>query len=1345
MSRMKKEFGEYYLGLDIGTDSVGWAVTDLNYKLLKLNRKALWGVRLFESGNTAAERRTFRAARRRLQRRNERIRILQELFAEEISKVDMGFYQRLQDSKYWHDDKKEDQKNSLFHDLGFDDKTYHDTYKTIYHLRKDLIENTAPHDVRLVYLAIHHILKHRGHFLFEGDDMDSFASIHDTLHLLEQHLKDEYDADIVFDDMVEIENILKNRELTITNKKKKLAMCISIDLDHKKLLSGIINLISGGTESINNLYMDDSLKDAEISKISFTNYDDIQDKLEEILGERYFLLNLLKAIYDWSIFSTILNGHAFLSEAKVAVYEEHREDLRLLKKVVRQYCPEEYAEIFRSEKEKVNYSAYVGISKNNGAKNRPDKTCVQADLLKYLANKLKGIQTDDPDYQYVMERIENGTFLPKQVNSDNGVIPNQVHKKELKLILKNAENYLPFLTCIDDTGYSVSEKIIQLFEFRIPYYVGPLNDSHKSDDSRQCWVVRTPGKIYPWNFEEKVDVEESASNFITRMTNKCTYLIGEDVLPKQSLLYSQFMVLNELNNLKINGEPISVELKQKIFNEKFMLGKKVTGKSLKIYLKKEGIIEESDELSGFDIDFKSTLASQRDFNRILKDKAGNTDMVEEIIKWIVLFGDDKRLLKSRITRAYGSLLDDEQVKEILKLKYSGWGRLSKKMLKGIMHIDKTTGEASSIITMMWNTNDNLMELLTDRYDYLGQIKLHNDEQQDTTTLSYDAVEKLYVSPSVKRSIWQTITIVKELEHIMGHPPKKVFVEMARSHEESKRTESRKNQLLALYKNCKDESRDWYNEINDKWSDSDLRSKKLYLYYTQMGRCMYTGKAISLDELFNKDMYDIDHIYPRSKVKDDSILNNLVLVDKRYNSSKTDIYPLAGDIREKNKGFWYLLKEKELITPEKYKRLIRNSEFTTEELGGFIARQIVETSQSTKAVAEILKKVFPDTGIVYVKAKNVSDFRQENNFVKVREINDYHHAKDAYLNIVVGNVYDSKFTRNPIHFLKEHPTYKYSLNRMYDYNVTDIDGTVAWNADGHTSMKQVESVMRKNNILFTRYAHERKHGQSGGFFDQNPLKKGQGQIPLKAGMQIDRYGGYNGPTAAYLMYVEHTRKGKRIRTFEPILLLYKKMYEEKESNREKYCMEVLGLVEPNVLLDKIKIDALFYIDGFYMHLSGCNERQVLFKCATQLCVSPEEEIYIKKIIKYCERVKKEKREIKLPNADIICKERNLLIYDMLTDKIRSTIYNVRLSSQLKTLEPGRERFLHLAEEEQCKVIYQMLMLFACNSMTANLTQIGGGANVGKLQINKNIEKYKEFTIINQSPTGIFEEKIDLLTL
>lgn len=59
-------------------------------------------------------------------------------------------------------------------------------------------------------------------------------------------------------------------------------------------------------------------------------------------------------------------------------------------------------------------------------------------------------------------------------------------------------------------------------------------------------------------------------------------------------------------------------------------------------------------------------------------------------------------------------------------------------------------------------------------------------------------------------------------------------------------------------------------------------------------------------------------------------------------------------------------------------------------------------------------------------------------------------------------------------------------------------------------------MAKNNIRFTRYAFK----QTGGLFDQNPLKKGLGQVPRKKDMDIDKYGGYNKPSSAYFAFVEY---------------------------------------------------------------------------------------------------------------------------------------------------------------------------------------------------------------------------------
>ena len=57
MNTAKMNKQPYYIGLDIGTASVGWAVTDASYNVVKKHGKALWGVRLFEEAQTAADRR----------------------------------------------------------------------------------------------------------------------------------------------------------------------------------------------------------------------------------------------------------------------------------------------------------------------------------------------------------------------------------------------------------------------------------------------------------------------------------------------------------------------------------------------------------------------------------------------------------------------------------------------------------------------------------------------------------------------------------------------------------------------------------------------------------------------------------------------------------------------------------------------------------------------------------------------------------------------------------------------------------------------------------------------------------------------------------------------------------------------------------------------------------------------------------------------------------------------------------------------------------------------------------------------------------------------------------------
>ena len=200
---------KYYLGLDIGTDSAGYAVTDVDYSLLKYRGEPMWGTTLFESANDCADRRMHRTSRRRIDRRQQRISLLAELFAQEITKNDPRFFIRRRQSALFAEDSLYGVK--IFAGEGITDREYHEKYPTIHHLIVELMESEKPHDVRLVYLACGWLIAHRGHFLFEvpadkvGELLDFSLVYQEFLaYFLEQQLDLPWSAEISAGKVLEV-------------------------------------------------------------------------------------------------------------------------------------------------------------------------------------------------------------------------------------------------------------------------------------------------------------------------------------------------------------------------------------------------------------------------------------------------------------------------------------------------------------------------------------------------------------------------------------------------------------------------------------------------------------------------------------------------------------------------------------------------------------------------------------------------------------------------------------------------------------------------------------------------------------------------------------------------------------------------------------------------------------------------------------------------------------------------------------------------------------------------------------------------------------------------------------
>lgn len=225
------------------------------------------------------------------------------------------------------------------------------------------------------------------------------------------------------------------------------------------------------------------------------------------------------------------------------------------------------------------------------------------------------------------------------------------------------------------------------------------------------------------------------------------------------------------------------------------------------------------------------------------------------------------------------------------------------------------------------------------------------------------------------------------------------------------------------------------------------------------------------------------------------------------------------------------------------------------------------------------------------------------------------------------------------------------------------------------------------------------------------------------------------------------KGNEQRTIE-FVPIYKKDYiERSKENALEYLREIMKerkLSKPVILINKIKIDTLFKVDGFYMWLSGRTGNRLIFKGANELILSDKETKILKKVIKFTKR-KMENKNMKITAFDSINEEELVHLYDVFISKLQNTIYKIRLGLQVSTLIDNKGKFEKLSLEDKCTVLAEILHLFQCQSAAANLKLIGGPASAGILVMNSNITKCKQISIINQSVTGIYEKEIDLLKL
>lgn len=1389
----------YSIGLDIGTNSVGWAVITDDYKVpakkMKVLgntdkqsiKKNLLGALLFDSGETAEATRLKRTARRRYTRRKNRLRYLQEIFTEEMNKVDENFFQRLDDSFLVEED-KQGSKYPIFGTLK-EEKEYHKKFKTIYHLREELANSKEKADLRLVYLALAHMIKFRGHFLYEGDlkaeNTDVQALFKDFVEEYDKTIEESHLSEITVDAL----SILTEK----VSKSSRLENLIAhYPTEKKNTLFGNLIALSLGLQT--NFKTNFQLsEDAKLQFSKDTYEEDLEGLLGEVGDEYADLFASAKNLYDAILLSGILtvddnSTKAPLSASMVKRYKEHKEELAAFKRFIKEKLPKKYEEIFKDDT-KNGYAGYVGADKK--LRKRSGKLATEEEFYKYVKGILNKVEGAD----YFLDKIDREDFLRKQRTFDNGSIPHQIHLQEMHAILRRQGEHYPFLKENQD-------KIEKILTFRIPYYVGPL----ARKGSRFAWAeYKADEKITPWNFDDILDKEKSAEKFITRMTLNDLYLPEEKVLPKHSPLYETFTVYNELTKVKYVNEQgeakfFDTNMKQEIFDHVFKENRKVTKDKLLNYLNKEFEEFRIVNLTGLDKEnkaFNASLGTYHDLRKILDksflDDKVNEKIIEDIIQTLTLF-EDREMIRQRLQK-YSDIFTTQQLKKLERRHYTGWGRLSYKLINGIRNKENKKTILDYLIDDGY-ANRNFMQLINDDALSFKEEIARTQIIGDVDDIA-NVVHDLPGSPAIKKGILQSVKIVDELVKVMGHNPTNIIIEMARENQTTDKGRRNSQQRLKL---LQDSLKNLDNPVNIKnVENQQLQNDRLFLYYIQNGKDMYTGETLDINNL---SQYDIDHIIPQAYIKDDSF-DNRVLTSSSENRGKSDNVPSI-EVVCARKADWMRLRKAGLISQRKFDNLTKAERggLIENDKAGFIKRQLVETRQITKHVAQVLdarfnakhdenKKVIRDVKIITLKSNLVSQFRKDFKFYKVREINDYHHAHDAYLNAVIGTALLKKYPKLASEFVygefKKYDVRKFiaksdkeigkatakyffysNLMNFFKKEVKFADGTVverpdietsedgeiAWNKQ--TDFKIVRKVLSYPQVNIVKKTEVQTHGldrgKPRGLFNANPSPKpkpdsSENLVGVKRNLDPKKYGGYAGISNSYAVLVKAIiekgvkKKETMVLEFQGISILDRITFEKDKRAflLGKGYKDIKKIIElPKYSLFELKDGSRRMLASI---LSTNNKRGEIHK-GNELFVP-------QKFTTLLYHAKRINNPINKDHIEYVKKHRDDF-KELLNYVLEFNEKYVGATKNGERLKEAVADFDSKSNEEICTSF-----LGAVNSKNAGLfelTSLGSASDFEFLGVK--IPRYRDYTpssllkdsiLIHQSITGLYETRIDLSKL
>lgn len=514
------------------------------------------------------------------------------------------------------------------------------------------------------------------------------------------------------------------------------------------------------------------------------------------------------------------------------------------------------------------------------------------------------------------------------------------------------------------------------------------------------------------SFDEGPGAGKYAGSQIEKMLKHCTFEPDEIRAPKAAFSFEYFSLLSKINSVKILSGSVKralTEDERRIIKELAFKQKELSFASLRKAL---GLSDdETFNISYASVDkakkkdpakpyaARNEVEKKTKFNylkayHVFKKSYGdvfdtwNTSKRNDLAYILTVYKTDVNITTNLSEKGFS---EDEIETALTIPTFAKFGNLScKAMDKMIPYLEEgyLYNEAAAKAGYNFKADDKCASMYLPTRAHIPPEHRRSPDQVEAPEL--DDI----VNPVVRRSVSQTIKVINAIIREMGESPVYVNIELARelskNHDERKKIENE-------------------NEKNRKRNDAvmeRLRTEfhlaspggqdliKLRLWEDQQGFCLYSGKTISIERLFEPGFCEIDHIVPYSISYDDSY-NNKALVLAKENQDKSNRLPLQYMNKEQADKFRVRVDTSSLRYRKK-KNLLKET-ITEDEFSEFKQRNLQDTQYIGRFMKNFVEKYLLFAGKPRVTAVNgaaTSYIRKRWGIKKIRADGDTHHAVDA---------------------------------------------------------------------------------------------------------------------------------------------------------------------------------------------------------------------------------------------------------------------------------------------------------------------------------------------------------------